>query len=437
MLNGITIIALVVTIIVLLILAGVAISLTVGQNGIMSRAMDASNRTVIANEKEAINLAYTACKIDDYQSNVSSTDLQNELNINKHDTTVTPMGNNLKVLFNETGHTYMIDQNGQVGELTKEDLKKIINIGQIDENTIYCELMDGTVSTATLPKYGGKITYDMISNNIITEAGIKQIFNSGFIDNDGKVYTYGNNECGQIGDGNYENKTLPICISNIEENALYNKKIIAVAQDYRNQTSLIAIDDLGKVYAWGEMVIGDGTENFEKNTPICISDIKESPLYGKTITKIYNAGIDWFAIDKDGKVYVWGINENGIFDNDSGEIITLPVCISDKEGSALNNVRIIDIVVDGTLIFIDENGKIYAFEKLNAEGYEPICINNLDECSFKGKKIKDVYVNRIDSSEMYALDYDGYLYAIRDNVCITTSKERGGDLYGIKIKKCL
>ena len=54
--NGITLIALVVTIIVLLILAGVAISLTIGQNGIFSRAQTAVNtwRESEANEQLAM-----------------------------------------------------------------------------------------------------------------------------------------------------------------------------------------------------------------------------------------------------------------------------------------------------------------------------------------------------------------------------------------------
>ena len=52
--KGITLIALVVTIIVLLILAGVAINLTIGQNGIITRAMDSTERTEIADEREAI-----------------------------------------------------------------------------------------------------------------------------------------------------------------------------------------------------------------------------------------------------------------------------------------------------------------------------------------------------------------------------------------------
>ena len=42
--NGITLVALVVTIIVLLILAGVAISLTIGNNGLFIRAQDAAEK---------------------------------------------------------------------------------------------------------------------------------------------------------------------------------------------------------------------------------------------------------------------------------------------------------------------------------------------------------------------------------------------------------
>lgn len=54
--EGITLIALVVTIIVLLILAGVTINLTVGQNGIITRANEAKEATRIASIEERANL---------------------------------------------------------------------------------------------------------------------------------------------------------------------------------------------------------------------------------------------------------------------------------------------------------------------------------------------------------------------------------------------
>ncbi len=55
--RGITLIALVVTIIVLLILAGVAISLTIGDKGIFKRAEDAANtwRNAETNQTRAFN----------------------------------------------------------------------------------------------------------------------------------------------------------------------------------------------------------------------------------------------------------------------------------------------------------------------------------------------------------------------------------------------
>ena len=55
--KGITLIALVVTIIVLLILAGISISMLTGQNGILNRTQEAKEKTQVANEKEAVNMA--------------------------------------------------------------------------------------------------------------------------------------------------------------------------------------------------------------------------------------------------------------------------------------------------------------------------------------------------------------------------------------------
>lgn len=60
--RGITIIALIVTIVVLLILAGVSISLIINRNGIISKAEVAKQETDIADEKEKINLSAVAAQ---------------------------------------------------------------------------------------------------------------------------------------------------------------------------------------------------------------------------------------------------------------------------------------------------------------------------------------------------------------------------------------
>lgn len=65
--KGITLIALVVTIIVLLILAGVSIAMLTGQNGILNRASDAGESTAIANAKEKVTLAINEAITDYYK----------------------------------------------------------------------------------------------------------------------------------------------------------------------------------------------------------------------------------------------------------------------------------------------------------------------------------------------------------------------------------
>ena len=67
--NGVTLVALVVTIVVLLILAGVSISLVVGNNGIVKRAQEARDEHKAAAANEAANMEEAKTKIDDWVAN--------------------------------------------------------------------------------------------------------------------------------------------------------------------------------------------------------------------------------------------------------------------------------------------------------------------------------------------------------------------------------
>ena len=81
--NGITLIALVVTIVVLLILAGVSISMLTGENGIITQAQKSKLQTEIGKEKEYITLSVSAVKGDKISrgdtSEITSGELQNEI----------------------------------------------------------------------------------------------------------------------------------------------------------------------------------------------------------------------------------------------------------------------------------------------------------------------------------------------------------------------
>lgn len=67
--KGITLIALVVTIIVLLILAGVSIAMLTGQNGILNRASEASYQTKLQNAAESMSYNVTEAITDYYNKN--------------------------------------------------------------------------------------------------------------------------------------------------------------------------------------------------------------------------------------------------------------------------------------------------------------------------------------------------------------------------------
>jgi len=71
--KGITLIALVITIIVLLILAGVSIAMLTGENGILNQAKGSKAATVKAEAVEKINLALNAVKSEIYNQQVSNT----------------------------------------------------------------------------------------------------------------------------------------------------------------------------------------------------------------------------------------------------------------------------------------------------------------------------------------------------------------------------
>lgn len=81
--RGITLIALVITIIVLLILAGVSIATLTGNNGILSQAQKASEETKIAEEKEQIGLAWNgATAVKQGQGAITASDIESQLSQN-------------------------------------------------------------------------------------------------------------------------------------------------------------------------------------------------------------------------------------------------------------------------------------------------------------------------------------------------------------------
>ena len=118
--NGITLIALVITIIILLILAGVSIAMLTGQNGILSQARDAKKQTEQSAEKEGVGLAVTDAKIgNNGYEELNQTNLQDAINNHFGKSVATVIDNkdgSFTVLFNSTDRMYSINQSGEINE---------------------------------------------------------------------------------------------------------------------------------------------------------------------------------------------------------------------------------------------------------------------------------------------------------------------------------
>ncbi len=111
--KAITLIALVVTIVVLLILAGVTLKLVLDNNGIIQKSKEARSETIVADEKSKVEMAYLSAALKKLGDTVTAEELQEELDssVGAGKTVVTTNGDGtLNVLFNETGHNYNVDE---------------------------------------------------------------------------------------------------------------------------------------------------------------------------------------------------------------------------------------------------------------------------------------------------------------------------------------
>ena len=121
--KGITLIALVLTIIVLLILAGVTIATLTGENGILSQAQVSKDSTERAEEKERIQLEVLGSYENDGTLSISNL----KSNILAHIEGATHDNANnfpLTVTYTATGHAYKVESDGTVSKKVGVNLNK-------------------------------------------------------------------------------------------------------------------------------------------------------------------------------------------------------------------------------------------------------------------------------------------------------------------------
>ena len=176
--KGITLIALVITIIVLLILAGVTIATLTGDNGILTKAQNAKEKNAQKTVEEQINLAVQASRINEGLV-IDKDILEQELTNNGIEITKSE-NDELPWTVKKDGYVYTISENGEVKEkegiaITTGDIE--ILKGSTKGKKVSAQILSGETGTIKWESTGN-ITISATEGNEIT-VNVKSNANAG------------------------------------------------------------------------------------------------------------------------------------------------------------------------------------------------------------------------------------------------------------------
>ncbi|MDD2627782.1 MAG: hypothetical protein PHD20_02730 [Clostridia bacterium] len=332
---GISLIVLVITIIVMIILAG-AIILSLQSSGIINKASEAVEKNDLASIKQLAALIDGELKLklstgeDPLKGKTKSEYLRERLeaegfNIDKY-----------AVKYK--------DDNLIVEDLRIEDFYAAYNCA-------YVLLNNGDVFSWGLNDYGQLGHGDRQNRNLPTKvAGLSHVeklipgsgSNCYAILEDGTMKSWGRNSIytASLGLGDLENEyvTIPTTMPNIS-----NAKSMAKTE-YEN----FVITKDGKLYGWGQnhaygLGLGDTTK---RKTAVNITGISN-------VSELSNSGETLFAVLSNGDVYVWGPGSNYTTGLDSVETVKTPLL-----HPHLKNIKKIKSVNGNVFVALTKDGKI-------------------------------------------------------------------------------
>ena len=396
--------ALIVTIIVLLILAGISISMLTGDNGIIHKAVEASKNTIIGTEKEAIALAYNSVMIDNLGEGVTAKELENALIADGNKDASVTGSTTLKVTFSNSGNVYNVKADGTITLRTPEDEAADNEIIQVLTPKIALTAA-GKIVSITEANFTDQWQEITVTGELEKLNGIKKVVGGEkgtsfwIIDDNGEVYAIGYNTYGQLGIGNtvdQENLVKIEGLTNIED--IYTNESLDV---------VIAKDATGNLYAWGRNYIGQlGIGNTEDQT----SPVKITGL--TNIEEVYVGYSSVIAKDKNGNLYAWGDNLDGGLGIGNTEDQTSPVKITGLTN--IEEVYIASHTGEAGVIAKDRNGNLYAWGN-NESGQ--LGIGDVEQQNVPIKiqglnSIEEVYMKQQGQGEVntFAIDINGNLY---------------------------
>ncbi|XP_012274821.1 RCC1 and BTB domain-containing protein 1 [Orussus abietinus] len=160
----------------------------------------------------------------------------------------------------------------------------------------YCELGNGSSNQGLVPTLIGQNLAEKVVIDIACGS-----HHSLALTNEGEVYAWGQNNCGQVGNGIGANHGTPRKVNS----GLAGKKVVTVTC---GQTSSMAVTDNGEVYGWGYNGVGQlGIGNYVNQ----LNPFKVSALVGVVIDKVVCGYAHTLALSDEGVLYTWGGNSFG------------------------------------------------------------------------------------------------------------------------------
>lgn len=140
---------------------------------------------------------------------------------------------------------------------------------------------------------------------------------------DHKVFCWGNNNVGQLGNNSWSASLTPV---EIYTAGVLAGKNISFISNYLSKTTCILADN--KPYCWGQngdAQIGNNTYS-DSNIPLAVDT--SGVLSGKNFKTIATGNRSSCVIDSTGKAYCWGNNASGTLGNGDQNIHGVPVAVS-------------------------------------------------------------------------------------------------------------
>jgi len=172
------------------------------------------------------------------------------------------------------------------------------------------------------------------------------------LDNQGRLWAWGPNAFGELGDGTTTERLTPVAV---DLSALDGAAVVSVAA---GDSHSLALDNQGRLWAWGGNglgELGDGTTT-QRLTPVAV-DL--SALEGAAVVSVAAGGFHSLALDDQGRLWAWGPNVFGeLGDGTTTQRLTaVAVDLSALEGAA-----VVSVAAGGNhSLALDDQGRLWAW----------------------------------------------------------------------------